>query len=149
MVPEFDIRGNLPPGIHIVCWGDFLNRFGYNPLRLRLIDGLRDAVDILSGVGCTAIYMDGSFVTAKALPQDYDAVWETGGVNLQLLRVVEPLFFDFTDKRSAQKARFGGEFFPSGIAAGPKAGTFIDFFQSDRMSNAKGLILIQLKDLTP
>ena len=147
MIPDFDLNGNLPPGLHAADWAAFVERFGYTAERRRLIEGLQAAAVLLFAAGCAVIYVDGSFVTAKLSPQDFDAVWETDGVNLQALKSAEPVFFQFESKRATQKAKFGGEFFPSGIQAGPSGKTFLEFFQIDREGNPKGLVRLNLKDM--
>lgn len=47
MIPPFDERGNLPPGIHKASWTEVEARFGTTPWRRSLLLGLRDAVDHL------------------------------------------------------------------------------------------------------
>jgi hypothetical protein len=149
MIPDFDSWGNLPPGAHTATWPEFVERFGYTAHRQKLMDGLRRAIPLLRYAGCTAVYVDGSFITEKSVPQDFDAVWETVGVDLERLQTLEPVFFQFEDKRAAQKAKFGGEFFPSTIAAGPSGRTFLEFFQMDRNGNEKGIIRIDIKEFDP
>jgi hypothetical protein len=62
-----------------------------------------------------------------------------------LLRSLEPVFFDFTNLRAAQKAKFLGEFFPSSVVADSVGTTFLDFFQVDKATgNAKGIIALDL-----
>lgn len=38
--------------------------------------GLKAALENLSGADCRTAYVDGSFVTHKAIPNDYDVCWE-------------------------------------------------------------------------
>ena len=40
------------------------------------MNGLRAALVNLKGAGCQTAYINGSFVTRKELPNDYDACWE-------------------------------------------------------------------------
>jgi hypothetical protein len=101
----------------------------------------------LISAGCVAVYLDGSFVTASTSPADFDACWEMAGVDLKLLKQLEPLFFNFSNKRAAQKARFLGEFFPAEIAADAHRRTFLEFFQLDRTGLAKGIIRVDLGTL--
>ena len=92
--------------------------------------------------GCKAIFLDGSFVTAKEQPGDFDACWDMDGVDAN---EVDPVFFDFDDGRAAQKARFGGEFFPAKLPEGWSGKTFLEFFQSDRDTGSpKGIVGIDL-----
>lgn len=145
MVPSFDVDGNLPPGVHLVTWDEFSIAFGTTPHRRRLLDGLEVALDILRIAGCKRVYIDGSFVTAKRVPNDFDAAWEPAGVDLPLLRSMEPAFFDFSNLRAAQKAKFLGEFFPSSFTADSVGKTFLEFFQVDKdTGNPKGIVALDL-----
>lgn len=100
---------------------------------------------LLRSAGCKRLYIDGSFVTSKRVPNDYDAAWEPAGVDVRLLLSLEPVFGDFSNSRAAQKAKFFGEFFPSSETADPVGTTFLDFFQIDKNTgNAKGIIALNL-----
>ena len=79
--------------------------------------------------GCQMVYVDGSFVTNKLVPGDFDACWDVTGVDLQQLKMIAPALLDFADKRAAQKAEYGGEFFPAGWPADRTGTLFLDFFQ--------------------
>jgi hypothetical protein len=141
MIPAFDLdTGYLPAGVHDTAWEDIVAHFAGNSHRHALIKGLHAALRCLATAGCRTVLLDGSFVSVKPLPNDYDAAWDTAGVNPALL---DPVFLDFSNKRAAMKAKYGGEFFPaSAIAA---AGViYRDFFQRDRNGTAKGVLQIDL-----
>ena len=145
MIPRLvDIGGPwkvLPPGIHDATLREVEMSFATTPHRKRLFRGLRLALDALKKSGCSTVYLDGSFVTEKPIPADYDACWDDSGVNAASL---DRVLLDFTNKRRAQKKKYMGELFPAGIraAAGRK---FIDFFQTDRHTGRKkGIIRIRL-----
>ena len=70
MIPQFDADGLLPPGIHRTHWDEVVGRFGTSPWRHQLLAGLRMALDSLSRAGCQTVYIDGSFVTDKEVPND-------------------------------------------------------------------------------
>ena len=110
MIPEFDPGGDLPPGIHATMWVLFVARFGKTDHRRRLISGLKRALDSLKRAGCRAPYIDGSFVTDKEQPADYDACWDPVGVNASL---IDPVLLNFDNQRLLQKIVFYGELFPS------------------------------------
>ncbi len=38
--------------------------------------GLGAAMENLKTAGCRTVYLDGSFVTSKDIPDDYNACWE-------------------------------------------------------------------------
>lgn len=145
MIPAFSINGNLPPGIHVTTFDLFSSRFGTSEHRRRLLTGLEAALVSLRSCGCQRLYVDGSFVTSKEFPNDYDVAWEPAGVDLGKLKFLEPVFFNFANRRAAQKATYLGEFFPSSAAADPAGNTFLEFFQIDKNTgNRKGIIALDL-----
>ena len=86
--------------------------------------------------------MDGSFVTDKAVPGDFDACWEAVGVDPDLL---DSELLDFSNGRAAQKQRYGGELFPANTVAVPPNTRYLEFFQTNRHSGeAKGIVAIDL-----
>jgi hypothetical protein len=141
VIPDFEEEtGNLPPGIHEASWEEVAERFGATSLRRRLLGGLRQVLDSLMNAGCRRAYIDGSFVTKKEVPGDFDGCWEAAGVDPGKL---DPVLLEFRDLRASQKAKFGGEVFP--IEEAPPGGTTIlDFFQRDRDGRPKGIIAVDL-----
>ena len=145
MIPEFETEGNLPPGTHWTTWQEFAERFGTTQHRLKLIDGLKAAVDSLRTAGCQTVYIDGSFVTAKEVPNDFDACWDIDGVTPDLL---DPILLKFDDGRLAQQIKFFGELFPAQIQEGGTGRTFLEFFQTDKETgDPKGIIALDLGSL--
>jgi hypothetical protein len=142
MLPAFDDEGNLPPGVHWADWPEIEHRFGQNPHRVKLLEGFRVAIEELRAAGCKTVYLDGSFVTEKAQPNDFDACWDLADVDPDKL---DPVFLDFDNSRATQKARFLGEFFPAQFSEGVSGKTFLDFFQIDKQTgNLEGIIGLNL-----
>lgn len=142
MMLEFDSTGNLPPGIHTATWQQFVDRFGWNFHRQRLISGLRNALVNLAASGCKRIYIDGSFVTSKEMPNDYDVLWDPFDVDPRLL---DPIFLRFDNHRASQKLRYLGEFFPSTMTEIGAGTTFFQFFQIDKNTGGrKGMVMMDL-----
>ena len=143
MIPELIDLGSgcpfpvLPPGIHKTDLDEVEERFAYTPHRRGLFNGFRQGFLILVAAGCKAIYLNGSYTTGKKHPGDFDACWETKGVNP---KNIDKTLLDFSNKRAAQRLRFGGEFF---IADGYAANriSYLDFFQLDRDTGKKKGIL--------
>ncbi len=145
MIPEFDERGNLPPGIHNATWNEIVTRYAISVRRRDLLDGLLDALRSLKGAGCATAYLDGSFATSKHRPGDFDACWEASDV---LIDRLDPELLDFSDNRAAQRARYGGELYPADWQAGADGRTFLEYFQRDRTTKQpKGIIAIDLAEL--
>jgi hypothetical protein len=86
VIPPFRrITGDLPPGVHMATWPEFVLRYGYNKPRQRLLVGLAQAIKDLRAAGCQRIYVDGSFVTDTPEPGDFDCCWEEANVDASLL----------------------------------------------------------------
>lgn len=145
MVPNFLPNGSLPTGVHWASWEEIEARFGQTAHRRRLLKGFRLGIEQLRGAGCKTAYLDGSFVTSKALPDDFDACWDITDVDPDK---IDPVFFDFANQRAAQKARFGGEFFPAQLPEGDSGKIFLEFFQVDKdTGDAKGIVGVDLGSL--
>ena len=108
--------------------------------------GLKAALDNLKNSGCRSVYIDGSFVTSKELPNDYDGCWEETGVDAALL---DPVLLTFDSGRATQKAKYMGELFPVSTVADASGLSFLEFFQTDKdTGRTKGIIGIDLGGLT-
>ncbi|HAG80497.1 MAG TPA: hypothetical protein DCL61_04830 [Cyanobacteria bacterium UBA12227] len=150
MIPEFDQNGNLPPGVHFCQWEEFKERFGNTLRRRRMIDGLEVAITQLKAVGCRTIYIDGSFVTTKPDPGDFDACWEDNGVDIDYLKFLAPTLYNFALGRAEQKSKYKGEIFPANYPANDVGTVYIDFFQFDTRTNtSKGIVAIDLQGWIP
>ena len=142
MIPAFEAgSGRLPQGEHEATWDEICDRFGWNPRRQRLLSGLAEGLAILGEAGCTRVWLNGSFVTAKDEPGDFDSVWQPAGTDRDVLERLGPELLDLTNHRAAQKLRFGGEFFPN-VVEGSSGKSFEQFFQTDRDGNPKGIVVI-------
>lgn len=143
MIPSFTSQGFLPPGIHWAGWNEFADRYDINPWRQRLLTGLKAALENLKAAGCPTAYVNGSFVTGKELPDDFDACWVEDGVNPEALDTV---LLTFDPGRATQKAKYLGELFPASIPADPEGLSFLEFFQTDKETRRrKGIVAIDLR----
>ena len=142
MIPEWSTNGDLPPGVHFATWPDLEDRLAFNPRRHRMLAGFGQACGELRKAGCRLVYLDGSFVTRKERPGDFDACWDVQNVDDARL---DPVFWDFSRGRAAQKQRFLGELFPAQLPEGATGRAFLDFFQVNRRNGEpKGILAIRL-----
>ena len=102
------------------------------------------ALQALKAAGCRRAFIDGSFVTSKEVPGDFDGCWDHVGVNFDEL---DPVLLNFEGHREVQKAKFEGELFIAATEADRLGTRFLDFFQLDRDGRPKGIIQIDLKDI--
>ena len=106
-----------------------------------LLSGLVNACTSLEAAGCQAVFLNGSFVTEKPNPGDYDVCWDPVGVDHTRL---DPVLLDFSENRLNQKLKYGGEFFPSSAWA-DGSHPFVDYFQMDKETGRKkGIVRVIL-----
>jgi len=145
VIPDFETDGLLPPGVHWASWQEFSDRFGTNEHRKNLLSGLRDALVSLKAAGCQTIYVDGSFVTSKETPGDFDGCWDPTNVDPHRL---DPVLLKFDRGRATQKAKYRGEMFISTMRNGNPGPPMLEFFQNDKNSGKhKGIVAIDLRRL--
>ena len=74
-IPPFRSDGYLPEGLHLASEAEITFRFGASaPQRRRLVLRLRRWIDLVRQIQGRRLLLDGSFVTAKEVPNDLDAV---------------------------------------------------------------------------
>ncbi|WP_323981935.1 DUF6932 family protein [Aeromonas media] len=143
MIPNFNDQGNLPEGIHDATWQEFTQRFGYNPKRLWLLDGLLLLIQNLKAAGCEMIYIDGSFVTEKVVPGDYDMAWSIN--NVDPTKLDSCLLYGQPSDRSVIANKYRGDVFPAEFPEGASGKLFLDFFQTDKNTgDKKGIVAIRI-----
>lgn len=143
MIPDFINVGALapwpvlPPGIHHATLEEVEARFATTPHRAWLFGGFVRVVEALRRANCSTIFLDGSFVTAKPRPGDFDGLWDLNGVDPNAL---DPVLLDFDNTRAAQKAKYFGEMFLMQL---PHQRGLLPFFQKEKFSDApKGIVRI-------
>ncbi len=74
-LPDFQADGYLPAGVHLCHDSEVIQRFGTSNLfRRRLGLRVQTWLALARAIRAKRILIDGSFVTAKAEPNDVDAV---------------------------------------------------------------------------
>jgi hypothetical protein len=130
----------------MASWNEIAQRFGHTAKRAKMLEGLKKALLIFKHAGCIIVYLDGSFVTSKVEPKDYDCCWEDMGVNLDMIE--DKCLLDTSEKsRTKQKMLYGGEFWPNSRAIENAGRSMFAFFQRDREGRRKGIIGINLGNL--
>lgn len=142
MIPELTRLGILPPGVHGTTWSELSQRFGNNGQRKSILAGIRQAATVLTKAGCRRLWIDGSFVSSKAKPKDWDGCWDPFGVASSLL---DPDFLDFSKAgRARMKTKYMADLFPASLPEGNTGLAFLNFFQQDRSGDPKGLVTLDL-----
>ncbi|MCH8314322.1 MAG: hypothetical protein IID17_15205 [Nitrospinae bacterium] len=132
----------LRPGIHEFSLQKIKKDYCFNSQRLALFQGLKDVVKNLKSAGVADIYIDGSFVSDKELPNDIDGCWlPTPSLKT---KKIDPVLLDFSNGRKKMKEKYGVDFFLANVIEGSSGEPFLEFFQTDRDGNRKGIIKIKL-----
>ena len=143
MIPKYDTQGNLPPGQHLASWEEIEEHYAYNAHRRKLLAGLKAALDNLRAAGCKRVYLNGSFITNKVEPGDYDLCWEPKGVDRNALDPLFSLAIHVLPPRTGQKKKYFGEI----VLTVPNPSVFdhLSYYQlDDRTGDVKGIIALNL-----
>ncbi len=94
----------------------------------------------LKKANCRCLYLNGSFVTTKELPNDYDACWEVDDVD----RSIDPLLLNPFKRLRELKLKYRGGIFPR-IPELLNGLDHLAIFQRDIDANVKGILVIELR----
>ena len=95
--------------------------------------------------GCQRVWLNGSFVTAKTVPNDYDGCWDPEGVDFAL---IDPILLDLSNGRAAQHAKYRGALMRADHVFDERAGgTVLDGQQRDyHTGRPKGIVELDPRD---
>ena len=147
MLPEFDSDGDLPPGIHGADLKQLEKRFGEfttSDRRVRLYIKLRQLVEMakLSGI-VRRIILGGSFITAKRIPNDVDAVIIITK-NIELDSLTQSQYI-MADRDALRRVLKGDDFDVIVVREGTSSmQTIIEFFQSNRDNKPIGIVEVEM-----
>ncbi|MBS1055022.1 DUF6932 family protein [Gluconobacter kondonii] len=148
MIPPFETDtgvGFLPEGIHHADWEEFESRFRCSVRRRKILKRIILFSTMMKKAGCKKIYIDGSFVTDKRHPNDWDGCFCTCGLNYDYL---DPILLDLGKNRSNIQDKYMCDIFPDNCLEGESGMLFLDFFQQKKGSfSKKGIILLNLDSI--
>ncbi len=134
--------GFLPAGIHPATWKELNDQFGFNEQRRMLLNGLQKGLQLLKKYGCIEVYVDGSFVTTKPIPNDIDVCYDNSYMNWKKFIKDNPEFNDVKQGSKVQKEKYQSEFY----AYNAFDDYIVQFFQFDRDNNPKGIVKLSLTE---
>jgi hypothetical protein len=141
-LPAFNEDGDLPPGVHPATLTEILDRFGQGSVQRRAVaDRLSRLYHLVDSTGQLARFVVfGSFVTAKAEPNDVDVVLlMEDSFDLASVKDEGALVF----QHSEADAHFGASVFwvrRSGAMGGEQA--MIEYWQVRREGGQRGIVEI-------
>lgn len=140
MIPLFNRRGYLPPGIHRASEDEVLRRFcSGNRKREELGHRLHDFLGFVRSCGAVRVLLDGSFVTDKTEPADNDCI------------IVLPSSFDENSRQAdllsdwkSINQMYAADAYVVNETDKVDLEWWIDFFSTDRSGYSKGLVEVAL-----
>lgn len=108
-IPRLNPEGFLPYGIHVTNWSNLTETFAINEHRAQLTRGMLHALHDLKAQGFDDVYLGGSFITKKPLPNDFDLTYKSADKTRDMLYKNLPLMTD----RGLMKEAYGGEALPN------------------------------------
>jgi hypothetical protein len=141
-LPAFNEDGDLPPGVHGAPLSEVLERFGQGSVQRRAVaDRLNRLYQLAASTGQLARFVVfGSFVTAKAEPNDIDIILlMEDTLDLAAVTGEAALVFQHLEAQ----ARFGASVFwtrRSGAMGGEQA--MIEYWQVRRQGGHRGIVEI-------
>ena len=143
---EYQPNGNLKIGIHLVTWDELVKEYGFNQRRLDLLNGLSNLIEDLKTCGCTILYIDGSFVTKKRNPGDYDACWREYDENHCLIKPGISFRILLEGTKEEQRLKYGGDIRAAFTFADYNDNSYLEFFQRDKGDKSKkGILQLNIK----
>lgn len=133
MIPEFDERGYLPPGLHRAPIEEVERRFGrQSELRRVQMESLHWLLDLLQGKNVKRFVINGSFTTEEYEPNDVDCI----------ILIDEPAS---ADEEMLEEALDGLPFLDIQIVGQERFRYLVEtFFYTDRHQTPKGMIEVIL-----
>lgn len=147
MLPEFDIDGDLPPGIHQATLDELeaqLGRFVVSDRRINLFGLFRQLMTMARSSGIVdRLLVGGSFVTAKPEPNDIDVVVIISvDVDFEALTAGQ---YAVTDRRALRRVLKTDALDIITVRNGTtRMDLVLEFFQSKRDNKQVGVVEVKL-----
>ena len=142
MIFKFDKNGYLRE-TKTLTYGEFVKTLGFNEARKEKLKKVLLFLKILKSLGCTNVYIAGSFVSNKEFPNDIDLCVDI--TNIDYRKLIKE-FPELLQPKGIEKIRKEDSvhfalFFDFGSTE------LLDWFRKDRDDNPRGLVKIYLNDI--
>jgi hypothetical protein len=142
MILNFNQNGNLRQSITL-SYETFKKQFGFNEFRKEKIEHLLIFLKIFQSLGCTNVYIVGSFVSNKEHPADIDFCVDSSHLNYLRLSKEYPEFLQpggIEKIKKEHKCHLALMFDTSCIE-------YLDWFKKDKNDKYRGIVRIHLTDI--
>lgn len=138
---SFNTQGFLHQTITLT-YEELVFHFGTNPRRIEQLKNALHFFHVFKSCGCQTVYIDGSFVSKKRLPEDIDLCFDITHLDAENIERNFPEFFDIHEIARIHKDLQCHIFYFSDTYK-----RLFDLLAEDRDGNLKGFIKLNLKDL--
>lgn len=147
VLPEFDIDGDLPPGIHQATIDELerrFSRFFVSDRRIALFARFKQLAALARSSGIVdGVVVGGSFVTSKAEPNDIDVVIVLS--NDLDFDALTPIQYSVTDRSALRRVLKSGALDVVTVRSGTtQMDLMLEFFQSKRDNKQVGIVEVKL-----
>lgn len=139
MIPDWDNKGNLPPGVWTASIEEIEKRCATSENRRLLFRGFKQVIELLQAASCPEVFLNGSYVTSAATPGDYDLCYEWNG-----MQAAESLHAFLTMTAEERKRIYFGDIFVR-MPSPPFFFDHVEEWQKDRDGEIKGILRIDLR----
>jgi len=144
MLPAFNHDGNLPEGLHVATADEVFARFATPSTRRQWLgEQLRRLLDLAQSTGHLArVFLWGSFVTSKEVPNDLDVllVMDTGFV-VETVPVQARVVFDHVQAR----LQFQADVFWTKASLDPQVlHLWLDTYQTGKDFTRRGIVEVMV-----
>jgi len=147
-LPAFQANGWLPEGHHPATWQEIILRFSGDDdsRRLAVLSSLLVWREAALAKGMTGlVILDGSFISAKEAPGDFDLVFSCSEETASIIRS-DPLARQLIDTQACRALGFLGDVFalPASLQHHSPLLGGLDMFDFDRQGRPQGVIEVPL-----
>jgi len=123
---RFQKSRRLKLGVHEFTLRELERYFAYNDHRKKLLKKAVKAIKNLISAGVVDIWIDGSFVEDKELPNDIDGCWAWTWDSVDFDKIDSVLLDENGTEK--MKKKYGVDFYPN-VTEGATRKPFLEFFQ--------------------
>jgi hypothetical protein len=141
MALDFNWEGYLHHNVDLT-FQEFVHHFGTNSTRMLQIENSIQFFRIFRGCGCKIVYVDGSFVSKKKIPEDIDLCFDLSDVDPNELTKGFPEFFDINAIGTTHR-----DLHCHILHFDKEDKSLFTMLQYDRQGNPKGLVKLNILEI--
>lgn len=126
----------------VLTFKEFVHHFGTNSNRMQQIENSIPFFRKFHRCGCEIVYVDGSFISKKPVPEDIDLCFDLSDINPNNLKREIPEFFDVNAIGTIHR-----DFHCHILHFDREDNSLFTMLQFDRNGNPKGLVKLNILEI--